>query len=196
MTFIQNQIIQTIIKSIQTKQRVLETLVPKIEQISEIIITAIKDGKKILICGNGGSAADAQHFSAELAIRYEKNRRALPAIALTTDSSVITASGNDMGFENIFSRQIEALGTEGDVLVAITTSGNSPNVINAVKVAKSKKMKCIVFNGKEGGKLKEELVDIELIIPSKTTSHIQECHEMIYHLISGIVEDHFLEDKQ
>jgi len=155
----------------------------------DIIKDAYINGKKVLLCGNGGSAADCQHIATELMIRlsHDVNRPALPAIALTTDTSNLTAGGNDIGFENVFARSIEGLGNEGDVLIAISTSGNSVNIIKAVDKAHEKKMKVIGFLGGSGGKLKG-LVDLPIIIPSNNTQRIQEGHITIAHIICELVE--------
>ena len=171
---------QDIKESIATKQSVLSTLVPDIEKAAEILIAALKNGNKILTCGNGGSAADAQHFAAELTCKYDRDRKALPGIALSTDTSHLTATGNDYSFDDVFSRTVEALGQKGDVLVAITTSGNSKNILKAIEAAKKKGMHIIGLTGKNGGKMKE--LDIhKVIVPSNTTARIQESHIMIIH---------------
>lgn len=179
---------QGIKDSIATKQAVLSQLVPLIENTGKVLIDALKKGNKLLICGNGGSAADAQHFAAELIGRYEKERRSLPAIALTTDSSNLTAIGNDYGYEDVFARQVAGLGNKGDVLVAITTSGKSPNVLKAIDVARQKGISVIGLTGKDGG-LMNDLPITNIIIPSQSTSRIQESHILIIHLWCKLVED-------
>ena len=151
-----------------------------IQNSSELILSTFKAGKKILICGNGGSAADSQHIATEFVVRYEKQRKGLPAIALTTDTSILTAQPNDYSFASVFSRQIETLGQEGDCLIALSTSGNSDNIIEAVKSATSKNMNCIALTGNDGGKL-ADLVDHPIIIPSQITARIQEAHILIAH---------------
>jgi len=169
----------------------MEKLLPLIQQAGKICIESLKTQKKILLCGNGGSAADAQHIAAELTGRFKKERIALPAIALTTDTSALTAIGNDYGFEYVFSRhsrQIEALAKKGDVLIAISTSGNSQNVINAIKSAKKIGCKIITFCGKDGGEMKN-MGDINIIIPSNNTPRIQEMHIMIGHMICQLIDD-------
>ena len=150
----------------------------------------LKRGCKILVCGNGGSAADAQHFAAELTGRYLKERRALAGIALTTDTSALTAIGNDYGYDLVFSRQVEALGRPGDVLVGISTSGNSPNVLRAVASAKALGMRTIGMLGRDGGTLKGA-VDDALIVPSSVTARIQEIHEMVFHFWCEALDEHF-----
>jgi len=183
------EVISSIFRSsIETKNKVLETLTPKIENSATLMIEALKNNKKILICGNGGSAADSQHFAAELLIRFEKDRKSLPAIALTTDTSAITACSNDYGFQELFSRKVESLGNEGDVLVGITTSGNSENILKAFEVAKQKGMKTVCLNGKDGGKVD---ADVNLIIPSENTARIQESHITVIHTWCKLIEDEF-----
>ena len=155
-----------------------------------MITEAFRNGKKLLLCGNGGSAADCQHIATEFMIRlsHHIDRPALPAIALTTDSSNLTAGGNDIGFENIFARNIEGLGNEGDVLLCFSTSGNSKNIIKAVAKAKSKKMEVIALLGGEGGKLKA-FVDLPIVIPSSNIQRIQEGHITAAHIICELVEE-------
>lgn len=158
----------------------------------ELLIKTIKNGKKIIICGNGGSAADAQHFAAELSGKFRYNRKPLPAISLTTNTSALTAISNDFGFEKVFERQLESIGNEGDVLIGISTSGNSENIINAVRKAKKLGIYSIGLLGKNGGKLKD-LVDLAIIVPSDETPRIQESHLVAYHTICEEVEKKFLE---
>ena len=162
-------------------------LITKINKLTNIILSAFKEEKKLLICGNGGSAADAQHFSSELIGKYEKERSSFPAIALTTDSSAITAISNDFGFNNVFSRQIEGLGKSGDILIVISTSGNSKNLVKAIETAKKKNITCVALLGKNGG-LISEMVDLDIIISSNRTSRIQEMHGLIIHIICGLIE--------
>ncbi|HXF48204.1 MAG TPA: SIS domain-containing protein [Verrucomicrobiae bacterium] len=154
-----------------------------------LLYSALKAGKKILLCGNGGSAADCQHFAAELVVRLRKRKlqKARPAIALTTDSSILTATGNDLGFEKLFSRQVEALGATGDVLVAISTSGNSANVLEAVRMARKERLKVIALTGTNGGKL-GKLADLWVAVPSVDTQRIQEMHITILHFWGEALE--------
>lgn len=159
----------------------------KAEIAAKEIKRAILAGKKVLVCGNGGSAADSQHFAAELVGRFMKERKAMPAIALTTDTSIITALGNDYGFEKIFERQVEALGNAGDILLVISTSGNSENLIRACRLAKTRNMEIITLLGKGGGKMRG-LGNIEIIIASENTARIQEMHELILHAICKEIE--------
>ena len=176
-------------ESAETKKKMFEACAGDILKAVDAIINAFNNKKKVLLCGNGGSAADSQHIATELVIRMNKaDRAALSAIALTTDTSMLTAGGNDIGFDNIFSRQIEALGNSGDVLIAISTSGKSENINRAVKEAKKKGMTVIGFLGKGGGSSKD-IVDVPIIIPSNDTQRIQEGHITVAHIICGIVEN-------
>jgi D-sedoheptulose 7-phosphate isomerase len=179
-------------ESIEIKNKVKETLASKIAQVAMVSADCLKKGNKILLCGNGGSAADAQHMAAELVVRLRANSRnfPLPAIALNTDTSILTACANDFGFENIFSRQIQALGKKGDCLIAISTSGNSENIILAVKKAKELSIKVIGFLGKDGGKL-AKLVDYPLMVPSGNIPRIQEVHTTVGHIILELIEKEF-----
>ena len=175
--------------SIETKNKVIQNLTKEIENSANILINSLKNNKKILICGNGGSAAAEQHFAAELLIRFEKDRKSLPAIALTTDTSTLTACSNDFGYEEVFKKQIESLGNEGDVLVGISTSGNSNNIIKAFEIAKNNGMKTICLNGKDGGKINNLNLNSNLIIPSQNTARIQESHITIIHTWCKLIED-------
>jgi len=167
--------------------KLLTESLPSIVACGEILCEAITNGKKILLCGNGGSAADSQHIATELVGRYEQERRGLPAIALTVDTSALTAVGNDYGFERVFARQVEALGNEGDVLIGITTSGNSPNVLAAVMTANEKGMKTVGLTGANGKKL-AGLCHSTVLVPSTRTSRIQEAHITIGHLWCEMIE--------
>jgi D-sedoheptulose 7-phosphate isomerase len=182
----------SILASIETKQKILEDdLLPAIiEECVQVITDAFRKGKKVLFCGNGGSAADAQHLAAELSGRFYLNRECLPAEALHVNSSYLTAVANDYSFDVIYSRLINGFGQEGDVLVAISTSGNSKNIVNAVGAAKSKKMISIGFTGEDGGQLKS-LCDITLRVPSADTPRIQESHILIGHIICQLVEERY-----
>ena len=150
-------------------------------------VAALRAGGKVMICGNGGSAADAQHWAGELVSRFHYDRPGLAAVALTTDSSILTAIGNDYGYERVFSRQIEAIGVKGDVLFALSTSGNSPNVLAALEAAHGKGISTVGFTGQGGGKM-SELSDICIRIPSSSTPRIQEGHEVLGHAICGMIE--------
>lgn len=165
----------------------METQMDTIGHIAEICHTALKAGNKVLLCGNGGSAADSQHLAAELVGRFQKERRSLAAIALTTDTSILTAVGNDYGYDQVFARQVEGLGRSGDVLIGISTSGNSGNVVKAVEMARSIGMHTIAFTGEGGGKMKD-MCDLTLAIPSKVTARIQEMHILAGHIICELVE--------
>ncbi len=166
----------------------LEALAPAVEQAVSLMITALSGGRKILLCGNGGSAADSQHIAAELTGRFVGERRALAAIALSTDTSALTSIGNDYGFEEVFARQLAALGAAGDCLVAISTSGNSRNVIRAVEVARDAGVHIIGLLGRGGGELLA-LCDVPIVVPSSTTARIQEAHIFIGHVFCGMIEE-------
>ncbi|MBE0538171.1 MAG: SIS domain-containing protein [Ignavibacterium sp.] len=186
LKFINNSLIE----SSETNLKIKDQLSDEIIKAVDILVAAYKDGNKLLLCGNGGSAADCQHIATEFMIRLSHHiqRPALPAIALTTDSSNLTAGGNDIGFENVFARNVEGLGILGDVLLAISTSGNSPNIIKAVEAAHAKGMKVIGLLGGSGGKLKS-LVDLPIVVPSSNTQRIQEGHITIAHIICELVEN-------
>jgi D-sedoheptulose 7-phosphate isomerase len=176
-------------ESAETKLQILEYCLDDIIRGVNLVVGMYRTGNKLLMCGNGGSAADCQHLATEFMIRlsHHIDRPALPAIALTTDSSNLTAGGNDIGFENVFARNVQGLGQEGDVLWAISTSGNSPNVIKAVEMAKQKKMKILGLLGGSGGKLKG-MVDVAVVIPSANTQRIQEGHITVGHMICELTE--------
>jgi len=175
--------------SIAAKQKLLQdaTQVSTIAEVSRVIVEAVRQGKKILLCGNGGSAADAQHIAAEFVGRFAFDRPALPALALSVNTSCVTAIGNDYGFDLVFSRQIEALGQKGDVAIGISTSGNSANVIHAMSTSKRLGLHTVAITGCTGGKLMDE-VDFCLRAPSNDTPRIQECHILMGHIISELVE--------
>ena len=175
-------------ESISVKQGTLKKNAKAIEQASLMIIDALRAGNKLFFCGNGGSAADSQHIAAEFVGRFQKERAAWPAIALTVDSSALTALGNDYSFDIVFSRQLEALGKKGDVLIGISTSGNSKNVLKAMETAKSMGIKTIGVTGGTGGSMLS-LSDISLIAASSKTARIQESHMVIFHTICEIVEN-------
>ena len=183
-------IIDSLNESSETKLKIKEECFDDIISAVDILVDCYKNGNKLLLCGNGGSAADCQHIATEMMIRLSHHieRPALPAIALTTDTSNLTAGGNDIGFENVFARNIEGLGNNGDVLLTISTSGNSPNVIKAVEMAHQKGMKVIGFLGGDGGKLKS-FVDLPIVIPSSNVQRIQEGHITIAHIICELAEN-------
>ena len=177
-------------QSAQLKLQAAELLAEPLAQAVSAIANALSNGAKILACGNGGSAADAQHFAAELIGRFERERPELAAVALTTDSSILTAVGNDYGFDQIFARQVRALGQPGDVLLAISTSGSSGNVIEAVRAAQERDMLIVALSGKGGGKLSALLsdVDVHLCVPHDRTARIQEVHLLMLHCICDGVD--------
>lgn len=167
----------------------MDTIFADIEKVADLLLNAIKEGKKILLFGNGGSAADAQHIAAELSGRYKKERRGLPAVALTTDTSALTAISNDYGFDYMFSRQVEAIANEGDAVIGISTSGNSSNVLEGIKQAKKMNCHVIGFSGKDGGEL-SKLSDFNIIVPSDNVARIQEMHILVGHICCQIIEDY------
>lgn len=168
---------------------------PKIVQAANLLVDSFRSGKKILVMGNGGSAADAQHLAGEIVGRFRLERRGLPAIALSTDSSILTAVGNDYGFEAIFSRQVEALAQEGDVVIGISTSGSSPNVLSALRLAREMGCRTLGLLGKDGGSIRE-LVDIDLTVPGQDTPRIQEGHITIIHILCELVEQALFGEKK
>lgn len=179
--------------SIATKQHTLTALEDSIFTAAQHMFEALKAGNKVLSCGNGGSAGDAQHFSSEMLNRFEKERKALPAIALTTDSSTLTSIANDYAYERVFARQVEALGSTGDILLAISTSGNSPSITAAINTAHQQNMTVIALSGKTGGAMAKCLGnnDIELRVPSDSTARIQETHLLLIHCLCDLI-DHML----
>lgn len=187
---LQDRIINHFSDSIQTKQDSMASLCELIEFASQKIVEALINDRKILTCGNGGSAGDAQHFSSEMLNRFERERPALPAIALSTDTSTITSIANDYHFDEVFAKQIRALGQPGDILLAYTSSGNSTNIIKAVKVAHDRDMPVIALNGKDGGALATALTesDIEIRVPSTSTARIQEVHLLISHCLCDLID--------
>ncbi len=168
--------------------RNLEGISDKIESAARLMVETFKNGNKLIIFGNGGSAADSQHIAAELVSRFRKERGTLPAIALSTNTSIITAVSNDYDFSDVFSRQVEALAGENDLILAISTSGNSSNVIKAARYAKEKNLKLIALTGSSGGELRK-YADILINVPSSTTSHIQEGHLVVYHTLCHLIEE-------
>jgi D-sedoheptulose 7-phosphate isomerase len=174
----------------KTIEDTIEKMIPSIEEASKLAIATLRNGNKILLCGNGGSAADAQHIAAELTGRYKTERRGLPGIALTTDTSALTAIANDYGYDRVFDRQVEALANKGDLLIGISTSGNSANIISAFKVAKEMGCQTIGLSGRDGGKM-NEVCDINLVVPSNDTPRIQEMHILIGHTICQAIDDAF-----
>jgi len=184
-----NYIKEQIKKSYETKQSIYkdEELLSKIELVARKCILLYKDGKKTILAGNGGSAADAQHIAAELVGRYGFDRPSIPSLALTTDTSNLTAIGNDYGYDKVFSRQLEGMGQDGDLFIGISTSGNSANIINAFKSAKEKSIITVALVGKDGGEM-AKIADISLVVPSSSTPRIQEAHILIGHILCDIIE--------
>ncbi|WP_321470656.1 D-sedoheptulose 7-phosphate isomerase [Halarcobacter sp.] len=173
---------------LDTIHKVIETMGEPLQQAAAIAVETLKNGNKILLFGNGGSAADAQHIAAELTGRYKTERRGLPGIALTTDTSALTAIGNDYGYDRVFDRQVESLAVKGDLLIGISTSGNSKNVINAFKVGQEIGCKIVGLSGRDGGAM-NDLCDINLVVPSNDTPRIQEMHILFGHTICQIIDN-------
>ena len=182
-------------KSYETKQAIYndEVLLQKLEEVSKKWVELYKVGKKTILAGNGGSAADAQHIAAEMVGRYGFDRPSLPSLALTTDTSALTAIGNDYGYDQVFSRQLDGMGQDGDLFIGISTSGNSKNLINAFEVAKKKNILSVALVGKDGGEM-AKLADIALVVPSDSTPRIQESHILIGHIICDIIEKEIFGD--
>ncbi len=170
-----------------TAERVATELEADMDRALEMVQTTVSAGGTLFFCGNGGSAADAQHMATEYVVRYMRNRRAYPALALTTDTSLLTAAGNDIGFENVFARQVEALARPGDLLIIHSTSGNSPNVLRAAEAAHAKGVKVLAFSARDGGALRA-LADHNIVIPTTRTDRAQELHLCIEHIICDVVE--------
>ena len=194
MSCIQEKIIGEIQDSIEAKQKVLDNseILKTLELMADQITETLKKGGKILLCGNGGSASDALHFAGEIVGRFQKERKAYNAIALNADVATMTAIANDYGYDQVFSRQVEGLMTDNDVLIGISTSGNSKNIIKAVEKAHEIGGKAYLFSGKDGGKLKD-ICDLCIIVPSDVTTHIQEVHECLYHILCGLIENAMIE---
>ena len=190
MTTLIQRVAEHFAESIQTKQQAAQVLARPTAQAAKLLFNTLANDGKFLICGNGGSAADAQHFAAEMTGRFEKERMELAAIALTTDTSALTAIGNDYGFDHIFSKQVRALGRTGDVLVGISTSGNSGNVIEAIKAAHENGMKVIALTGRDGGKIAHLLKegDVLLNVPYPRTARIQEVHILLIHAMCDCID--------
>jgi phosphoheptose isomerase len=168
--------------------RSLKKIEAQIAQATDVAEQCLRSGNKLLVCGNGGSASDAAHFATELVVRFAKDRRAYPAICLTSDGGLLTAAGNDYGFDEIFARQVAAFGLDGDVLIVLTTSGKSKNVRRALEEAKSRKLKTIAFLGRDGGST-IGLADVDLLVASDSTARIQEAHKLLLHVLCEIVEE-------
>jgi D-sedoheptulose 7-phosphate isomerase len=176
--------------SIEIKQRAAEVLCPVVAEVAEALIKCLVEGHKVLVCGNGGSAADAQHFAAEMLNRFEAERPGLPAIALTTDSSTLTSIANDYQFSDVFARQVRALGQSGDVLLCITTSGGSANIVSAIEAAHDRDMPVVLLSGRDGGAAAVALAqgDLEIRVPSGSTARTQEVHILVLHCLCDLID--------
>ena len=195
MTTLQERVSAHFAESIRAKQEAEKVLVEPTVQAAELMLQCLMNDGKILACGNGGSAADAQHFAAEMTGRFEKERMELAAVALTTDTSALTAIGNDYGFDHVFSKQVRALGRAGDVLVGISTSGNSANVIEAIKAAHEHDMHVIAMTGRDGGKIAAMLKDTDVLlnVPYPRTARVQENHILLIHAMCDCIDSALLE---
>lgn len=195
MTTLQNRVAEHFAQSIEAKQQAAEVLSAPTAQAAEIMLQCLMNDGKILACGNGGSAADAQHFAAEMTGRFEKERMELAAVALTTDTSALTAIGNDYGFDHVFSKQVRALGRPGDVLIGISTSGNSANIITAIEAAHERDMRVIAFTGRDGGKIAAMLKDNDILlnVPHPRTARIQEVHILLIHALCDCIDTMLIE---
>ena len=193
----QDRVKQHFTASIDTKMQAMEALTPFITAAADCMVQSLLKEKKLLSCGNGGSAGDAQHFSAELLNRFERERPPLPCIAITTDTSTLTSIANDYSYDEVFSKQVRALGQAGDVLLAISTSGNSANVIQAIKAAHDREMLVVQLTGKEGGKMRDMLGtdDIEICVPSASTARIQEVHLLVIHCLCDLIDTQLFGDE-
>ncbi len=194
VTSLEARVTSNFSQHLDTVSLVAGDLAPLITQAANVFLTALLADKKILTCGNGGSAADAQHFSSELLNRFELERPGLPAIALTTDSSTITSIANDYHYEDIFSKQVRALGQPGDILLAISTSGNSANVIRAIEAAHEREMIVVALNGREGGEISQLLndADVDLLVRGPSTARVQEIHIIIIHCLCDLIDHQLL----
>jgi D-sedoheptulose 7-phosphate isomerase len=172
----------------------LKNLEPEVSVAADLIAECFRTGNKLLMCGNGGSAADASHFATELVVRFAKERRALPAICLASDSGILTAAGNDYGFDKVFARQVAAFGQEGDVIICFTTSGNSQNVFLALEEAKARKLKTIAFLGRDGGST-VGIADVDLLVKDDSTARIQEAHQLLIHVLCELIDARIKDDK-
>ncbi len=177
-------------KNISDNFKKLQSLSPQVEAVASLCVNTLKNGNKIMFCGNGGSAADAQHLAAELVGRYKINRPAMNALALTVDTSILTAIGNDYGYDTVFERQVEGLGKKGDVLIGLSTSGNSKNMLLAFDMAARKGIKTVAMTGNCGGKMKQR-ADYAINVPSEAANNIQEMHLAVGHLLCGVIEKEF-----
>jgi D-sedoheptulose 7-phosphate isomerase len=177
-------------RTINDSVRTLESLndvEPQLSRAADLIEQCLRAGNKLLVCGNGGSATDASHFTTELVVRFAKDRRALPAICLASDSGILTAAANDYGFDEIFARQVAAFGVPGDVLICLTTSGRSKNVVRGLQEAKARQIKTIAFLGRDGGST-IGIADIDLLVKSDSTARVQEAHQLLLHVLCEIIE--------
>jgi phosphoheptose isomerase len=182
-----SEILKNAVTAAKETLRSLLELEAEVARAADLIDESLSTGRKLLVCGNGGSAADASHFATELVVRFAKDRRALPAICLASDSGILTAAANDYGFDEVFARQVAALAQSGDVLICLTTSGKSKNLIRALEEAKDRKLKTIAFLGRDGGST-IGIADIDLLVRSDSTAQVQEAHQLLLHVLCEIIE--------
>jgi len=178
-----NRAIDDLVRTLES----LKNLEPEVTRATGLIEECLRAGNKLLVCGNGGSATDASHFATEFVVRFAKDRRAFPAICLAGDAGILTAAGNDYGFDEIFARQVAAFGAQGDVLICLTTSGKSKNVVRALQEAKARQMKTIAFLGRDGGST-VGIADLDLLVKSDSTARVQEAHQLLLHVLCEIIE--------
>jgi len=178
-----NRAINDLVRTLES----LKNLEPEVTRATGLIEECLRAGNKLLVCGNGGSATDASHFATEFVVRFAKDRRAFPAICLAGDAGILTAAGNDYGFDEIFARQVAAFGAQGDVLICLTTSGKSKNVVRALQEAKARQMKTIAFLGRDGGST-VGIADLDLLVKSDSTARVQEAHQLLLHVLCEIIE--------
>ncbi len=178
-----NRAIDDLVRTLES----LKNLEPEVTRATRLIEECLSAGNKLLVCGNGGSATDASHFATEFVVRFAKDRRAFPAICLASDAGILTAAGNDYGFDEIFARQVAAFGAEGDLLICLTTSGKSKNVVRALQEAKARRMKTIAFLGRDGGST-VGIADLDLLVKSDSTARVQEAHQLLLHVLCEIIE--------
>ena len=178
-----NRAIDDLVRTLES----LKNLEPEVTRATGLIEECLRAGNKLLVCGNGGSATDASHFATEFVVRFAKDRRAFPAICLAGDAGILTAAGNDYGFDEIFARQVAAFGAQGDVLICLTTSGKSKNVVRALQEAKARQMKTIAFLGRDGGST-VGIADLDLLVKSDSTARVQEAHQLLLHVLCELIE--------
>lgn len=190
-----DRITDILLESIQVKEQLLRTSISQIKELSDMVIESLRKGGKVMLCGNGGSAADAQHIAAEFIGRFKKDRSALAAISLTTNTSILTSLANDYGYDVVFAKQVEALGQKNDIVIGLSTSGKAKNVYLAIKQAKKMGLKTVAFTGGDGGEI-VKIADVSFIVPSAVTARIQEAHITVGHIICELVEQNLCQEQK